>query len=229
MSSLQIGDLTITLTRKNIKNLHLRVYPPDGVIKISAPQRLAETEIRAFVVAKLPWIKKQQAKLRSRPRPEAKHYMAGEPHPFRGQLYPLEIAVATGTPHVRLTSTRLVLHIAPESIETQRAELLNCWYRTQLKTLIPPLIDHWQPRLGVEVSEWRIKRMKTRWGTCNIAARRIWLNLELIKYSDRALEYVVVHEMIHLLERNHTARFYALMDQFLPDWRMCRELLNNQS
>ncbi|MEM8639084.1 MAG: SprT family zinc-dependent metalloprotease [Cyanobacteria bacterium P01_G01_bin.54] len=229
MSSLQVGDLTITLTRKNIKNLHLRVYPPDGAIKISAPRCLTDAEICAFVLAKRSWIEKQQAKLNCQPTPATKHYLAGEQHPFRGRWYPLEMLNPSGQtlrkPYICLTPTTIALHIDPKSNLEQRADLLQRWYRAQLKTLIPPLIAEWQPRLGVEVRQWRIKRMKTRWGTCNIAARRIWLNLELIKYGDRALEYVVVHEMIHLLERGHNARFYGLLDQFLPDWRSGEQLL----
>ncbi|NEO87132.1 MAG: M48 family metallopeptidase [Spirulina sp. SIO3F2] len=219
MPQIQVGDLAIAVTRKNIKNLHLRVYPPHGEVKISAPRQMSEATLREVIQAKLPWIEKQQAKLRNQTLPIPQHYCSGEFHRFRGQAYPLQVLPTMGAPWAQLTDDILELHIAAKSTLEQRQQVLNYWYRSQLKLRVPPLLAQWQPIMGVTVQEWRIKRMKTRWGTCNIQAQRIWLNLELAKHSDRTLEYVLVHELTHLLERLHNARFHQLLDQFLPDWR----------
>lgn len=178
-----------------------------------------DATLHQFVQAKLPWIEKQQAKLRRRTEQAPQQYCSGERHSFRGQAYPLQVMNTMGKPWVQLTHDSIELYIAAESTASQRQQLLNHWYRCQLKLLIPSLLAQWQPIVGVTVREWRIKHMKTRWGTCNIPAQRIWLNLELAKHSDRALEYVVVHELTHLLERLHNDRFHGFLDQFLPDWR----------
>jgi hypothetical protein len=229
MQELHIEDLAIAITRKNIKNLHLKVYPPDGEVKVSAPYHLDERELRIFVASKLSWIRQQQEKFKGQEPPSIPQYRSGELHWFRGQEYPLAIVSATPcfpAGHVRLHNQALEVYIKLGSPTAQCQQFLRAWYREQLKLAIAPLIKLWEPRLGVQVWEWRIKRMKTKWGTCNISAHRLWFNLELAKVSDRALEYVVVHEMTHLLERLHNARFHTLMDHFLPDWQSRREELN---
>jgi predicted metal-dependent hydrolase len=220
--------ITVSVVRKRIKNIYLRVYQPHGRVQVSAPKSASDAEVRSVVVERVDWIKRQQARIAANPRPTKPRIATGETHYFLGQAHRLEVIDHTGRSRVlRTDDGRLELHIKSRSSFAEREKLLECWYRRQLKAIMPSLIEKWQPLLNVRVAEWGVKRMKTKWGTCNIKARRIWLNLELIKRPAECLEYVVVHEMIHLLERYHNARFYGFMDQFLPEWRQHQHELNS--
>ena len=224
---MQVGNLAIEVVKKDIKHLHLRVYPPDGRVRITAPRRLDEATIREFATAKLDWIEQSQAKLRARPQPSPQLYVSGESHYFQGDRYLLKVIYHAAPPKVVICNqTELKLYVRHGSIQEQREQVLTKWYRQQLKAQIPPLIAKWERVIGVKIDDWGVKKMKTRWGTCNTRAKRIWLNLELIKYSPQLLEYVVVHELVHLLERNHGDRFQAYMTKFIPNWRSYDDELN---
>lgn len=215
------------VVRKDIKNLHLGVYPPNGRVRVAAPLRVSDSAVRLAVVSKLGWIKRQQAGFASQERESEREMVSGESHYYLGRRFRLRVVPNDGTTKVVLRGrSYLELHVAPDLTPRQREQALQRWYRRRLRELIPPLIAKWQPLLGVEVAEWGIKKMKTRWGTCNVEARRVWLNLELAKKPLACLEYILVHEMVHLLERYHNERFLELMDKLLPQWRLHREELN---
>ena len=222
---IQLESITIHVELKNIKNIHLRVYPPDGRVGISAPWRTDLGKIRSFASSKLGWIKNQQEKIRNYCQTAPSEYCTGEIHSCWGQKYRLQVIEGDGSPQATLAGDVLELHVRPGTIAEKRREILDAWYRTELKKAIPPLIASWEKQLGVTVAEFGIKKMKTKWGTCNYGARRIWLNLELAKKPPSCLEYIVVHEMAHLLEPNHGKRFKALLDYHLPRWRLIKEEL----
>ncbi len=226
-TTIVVDGITVKVVRKAIKNVHLRVYPPEGRVRVSAPTALSDDAVRQVVAAKLDWIRKQQARLAGREQQSAPQYVSGERHEYGGRRYVLNVVYRDGPPAVRLRDgTTVDLCVRPGSDAAQRERVLLGWYRAQLRELIPPLIARWEPILGVQVAEWGVKAMKTRWGSCNTQARRIWLNLDLVRKPPSYLEYVVVHEMVHLLERGHGPRFRALMDRFLPGWRETRKALN---
>jgi len=223
---MNINGITVELVRKPIKNLHIRLYPPDGSrILVSAPKRMSLTAVRQAVIDSLDWIRKHQQKLSTRHQPPPPSYGTGETHYFLGSCHRLTILPHHGRPAVVQQHGTLEMLIHPDMPLEYRESLLYEWYRTQLKGIIPDLLTRWQQIIGVQVAEWRLKRMKTRWGTCNPKARRIWLNLELAKRPLHCLDYVIVHELVHLLEQSHNARFTVLMDQFMPLWRQHREEL----
>lgn len=222
-----VNGLPVSIVRKAIKNLHLGVYPPDGRVRVAAPLAVSDEAVRLAVIGKLGWIKRQRAKFQAQPRQSRREMVRGESHYFLGQRYRLRVIHGQGAAKVVLRRpSALELHVRPEATIEQRERLLQRWYREQLKQLIPPLIEKWQTILGVEAADWGIKKMKTKWGTCNIEARRIWLNLELAKKPVQCLEYIVAHELVHLIERHHNERFVALMNQYLPQWQLHREELN---
>ena len=218
-----VDGVVVEVVRKNIKNLNLSVYPPDGKVRVSAPRRISDATVRQVILERMGWIKSQQAWFASHAQRATPRYISGEKHDYLGHTYLLQVMDGAWRPKVSLHGERLKLHVPGGSSEALRAQALEAWYRAQLKLLIPPLIARWEPVMGVQVAEWGVKRMRTKWGTCSIRARRIWLNLELIKLPPEYLEYVVVHEMNHLLERLHTPRFKALLDQFMPGWRDLRQ------
>lgn len=222
-----ISGIAIQVVRKEIKNLHLGVYPPGGRVRVAAPAGMSDDAIRLAAISRLSWIKKQQARFAGQERQSAREYVSGESHYYQGNRYLLDIIYHDGPPAVAVRNlTTLELVVRTGSDTARRERVLLDWYRAQLKEMIPPLITQWEAIMGVQVAEWGIKRMKTLWGACNSDARRIWLNLELIKKPAGCVEYIVVHEMAHLLERRHNDRFVALMDASLPQWRHHRELLN---
>ena len=228
VTQLHCNDLVVEVAQKNIKNLHLRVYPPHGQVRVSAPKTMALDTIQVFVTSRLDWIKKQQIKIAAQ-KPEApKKFVTRESHCFRGERYQLNVIETSRAARVELNHGMIDLYVRPGSSMEKRGALLDAWYRQQLKQALPPLIEKWEKIMEVKVDEFGIKKMKTRWGTCNPNAKRIWLNLELVKKPDDCLEYVVVHEMVHLLERSHNSRFVALMDQFLPQWKSYKDDLNRQ-
>lgn len=227
-SQITVDDIDVQIIRKKIKNLHLRVYPPDGCVRVTAPLCIKDEEVRFAIMKRFDWIKKQQLRLSHYPKLKPCEMISGESHYYLGEPYSLEVIEGKGKHEVVLNDSSLLLYVRANTNMDKRMLVLNEWYRQELKALIPALIQKWQPIMAVKVDDWRIKKMKTRWGTCNISAHRIWLNLELIKKPMACLEYVLVHEMVHLLERNHTQKFKAYMDEFLPDWRLQDEYLKNE-
>ncbi len=224
---LTVNRINVEVIRKDIKNLHLGVYPPNGRVRVAVPLAVSDEAVRLAVVDKLSWIKRQQAKFIAQARQSQRAMVSGESHYFLGRRYRLRVLEHQGAGKVMLRNkTILELHVKMETSAEQREKVLYHWYREQLKQLIPPLLEKWQPLLGVEVSAWGVKKMKTKWGACNTQARRIWLNLELAKKPVQCLEYIVVHELVHLLERHHNERFTAMMDQHLSNWRVSRDELN---
>lgn len=224
---MKIGDLIIDVVKKDIKNLHLAVYPPDGRVRIASPLKLDDETIRLFAISKLGWIKKKQAKFQAQPRQSPREYVSGESHYFKGDRYLLNVIYHQAAPKANLRNkTYLDLYVRHGSIREQREQVLTNWYRQQLKAELPILIAKWEKIIGVSVNDWGVKKMKTKWGTCNIEAKRIWLNLELIKKPQHCLEYIIVHELVHLLERKHGDRFKAYMSQFMPNWSSYKEELN---
>jgi predicted metal-dependent hydrolase len=224
-----VSGLRVQVFRKGIKNLHLGVYPPHGRVRVAAPLRVSDGAVRMAVIGKLGWIKRQRARFEAQPRQSAREMVSGESHYFLGRRYRLRVVKHNVVAHVELRNkSKLELHVRPETEAGQRNRILNQWYRKRLKELIPPLIEKWQAALGVEAAEWGVKKMKTRWGTCNTEARRIWLNLELAKKPVQCLEYIVAHEIVHLIERNHNDRFVGILNLRLPQWRQCRAKLQSE-
>lgn len=221
-----VGGISVEVVRKDIKNLHLGVYPPHGRVRVAVPLVVSDEAVRLAVIDKLGWIKRQKNKFSEQPRQSRREMVSGESHYFRGQRYRLNVVYQKGPARVALRNKRTIdLFVREGSDTAQRERTFLAWYRQQLKALIPSLIEQWETIIGVKVAEWGVKQMKTKWGTCNIEAGRIWLNLELVKKPVQCLEYIIVHEMVHLLERRHDERFMALMDQFMPQWRLYREEL----
>lgn len=225
--SITVSGIRVEIDRKDIKNLHLGVYPPNGRVRVAAPLKVSDDAVRLAVVGRLAWIRRQQARFQAQPRQSEREMVSGESHYFLGARYRLRVIEGDGPSRVELRGkTVLTLHSRRDATAAQRADVLHRWYRGRLRPLVAPLVEKWQDALGVTVAEWRIKRMKTKWGSCTIPARRIWLNLELAKKPPRCLEYIVVHELVHLLERHHGERFVRLMDEHLPLWRQYRDELN---
>lgn len=226
MERLQLGDIVINVEQKDIKNIHLSVYPPSGTVRIAAPLRTDLDTIRVFALSKLNWIRKQQIKLRGQDREKSRDILNRESHFFNGKRYLLKIIEVKAPPKVELKHRTLILYVRPGTSTKKRQTIIDEWYRAHLKLVVPALIDKWEKKLNVKVNEFGIKKMKTKWGTCNREAKRIWINLELAKKPSELLEYIVVHEIVHLLERNHNDRFIAYMNEYLPNWRLYREELN---
>ena len=227
--TLDIQELSVDVRHKQIKNLHLSVYPPDGQVRVSAPTYMSSESVRLAVINKLSWIRRQQRKYQAQERQSEREMVSGESHYYQGQRYLLNVVENQAPPEVHLRNSReLELKVRPGTDRDKREAILNEWYRARLKEQIPPMIKKWEAVVGVKVADWRVKRMKTRWGTCNVLDRRIWLNLELAKKPPTCLEYIIVHEMVHFLERHHNERFIGLMDQFMPKWRLYRDELNRE-
>ncbi len=221
VETLEVNGIAIAVQRKAIKNINLKVHPPDGRVSITAPIHADLARVRQFAESKVGWIEKKRAKCRLQQPPEPRQYIAGETHYYRGQPCCLQVHSTAGKQRVELQDPD-VLHLYTRSPATaaDREQVLYGWYRQQLKAIAPALIKKWEPIMDVQVNEVRVKRMKTRWGTCNIQKRRVWLNVELMRSPPHCLEYVVVHEMVHLLERLHNDRFHRLLGQFLPTYKM---------
>ena len=223
---IQVGDLWIQVTRKNIKNVHLSVYPPDGRVTLSAPADTRLDAARAYAVSKLGWIRRQQKRLRQQVREPRRQYVTRESHYLWGRRYLLAIEESNTSPCVVLDHKRITLHVRPGSSRDKRAEVLHEWHKRQLHDVVPGLIEKWESRIGVTVAGYYLQRMKTKWGSCNPGARTIRLNTELVKKPRDLLEYVVVHEMVHLLEPVHSDRFITLLSQHCPAWQEARLELN---
>ena len=214
------------VVRKRVKHLRIAVYPPDGRVRVSAPTHVDDEVVRAAVVARIDWIRRHRARLGELEPPAPLQIVTGERHWVGGRAYRLRVTERPGAPGVGLDGETLELRVRPGSDRARRTAVLEGWYRERLRGQVMELVAAWEPRMGLSVGEIGIRRMTTRWGSCNVRAGRIWLSLELAKRSAACVEYVVVHEMVHLLERRHDARFYGFMDGFLPGWRRLREELN---
>jgi predicted metal-dependent hydrolase len=221
-----LGNIAVDVMFKDIKNIHLSVYPPEGKVRISAPRRMSLDTIRVFAISKLAWIKQQQKKLQAQERETPREYLDRESHYVWGKRYLLAISECDQVPSVELSHTHMVLRVRPSTDEAKRQAIVEAWYREQLKQAVPPLLDRWEPVLGVKIDRLFVQQMKTRWGSCNPGNRSIRLNTDLAKKPPECLEYITVHEMAHLLEPTHNARFIALMEHFMPDWRLRRDMLN---
>lgn len=224
---IEIRGLSIEIVRKDIKHFYIGVHPPSGQVRVSAPLRLDDDAVRMAIISRLGWIRRKQTAFMKQERQSQREYVSGESHYFRGKRYRLKVTEQDRPPTVRLiNNTRIGLVVRPGTDRDKREAVLYEWYREHLRTQLPPLIAEWEQKIGLSVNEVRIKKMKTLWGSCNIEAKRIWLNLELAKKPKSCLVYVFVHEMTHLLERHHNDRFRELMDHFLPQWRTYRDTLN---
>jgi hypothetical protein len=214
------------LNRKAIKNLHISVLPPDGRVRVSAPESMTDTAVRMAVISRIPWIKKQQSDFAKQPRQSDREMVSGECHYLWGRRYRLNVIERVGKHEIKQGRGRLNLYVSSETTTENKALVLNSYYREVLKTRIDELLPCWERKIGVVAADWGVKKMKTKWGSCNTQAKRIWLNLELAKKPPECMEYILVHELVHLLERKHNERFKFYMDKFLPDWRERRDLLN---
>lgn len=225
-TTITLGNIVVDVVLKDIKNVHLSVYPPTGKVRISAPARMKVDTIRLFAISKLDWIKQQQQNLREQERETPREFVGRESHYVWGKRYLLDVIEKDAAPLVELKHRKMMLRIRPGSDEVKKQEILEEWYREQLKIAVPPLIAKWEPLLGVSVCGFIVRKMKTKWGSCSPSLKTIRLNTDLAKKPPECLEYITVHEMVHLLEPTHNHRFVTLMDQFMPRWRFCRETLN---
>jgi predicted metal-dependent hydrolase len=227
MEQITVSNISIDVIRKDIKNMHLAVYPPTGRVRIAAPLSMSEEAVRLFAISKLGWIKRHQRKFQKQERETPREYKERESHYFQGKRYLLRIKETRGAGYVDLKGkTYLDLYVKADATLEYKRNILNEWYREELKNLIPEIIEKWERKLKVSVNDWGVKQMKTKWGSCNIEEKRIWLNLELAKKPVHCLEYIIVHEMVHLLERHHNDKFLAYMDFYLPNWKHLKEELN---
>jgi len=226
VSQLKLGDIAVDVVFKDIKNVHLSVYPPTGRVRISAPSRMNLDTLRVFAISKIGWIRQQQKRLREQDRETPREYLERESHYVWGKRYLLRLVEADAAPVVELRHSRMILQVRPGTNDEEKHAIVEGWYREQIKEAAPPLIAKWERLMQVRVSRVFVQHMKTKWGGCNPAARSIRLNTELAKKPRECLEYIVVHEMAHLLEPTHNTRFIVLMDRFMPNWQLRRNQLN---
>lgn len=226
MVQLELGEVSVDVVTKAIKNIHLSVYPPTGRVRIAAPLNMKLETIRLFAISKLSWIKRQQSRVVCQHREAPREYLERESHYVWGQRYLMKMAVSSGSATVVLNHRQIVLSAPPNTREVQRGEVLDAWYRAQIRAAVPALLARWEPLMGVKANRVFVQRMKTKWGSCTPSTGSIRLNTELAKKPPDCLEYIVVHELAHLLEPTHNARFTALIDQLMPTWRLVRDQLN---
>lgn len=227
MSQIIINDLQVEIVRKKIKNLHLGVYPPDGRVRLAVPDQISDESIRLYLVGKLPWIRRRIAYFNEILRQSPREYVTGESHYFMGRRYLLDVVYKEAVPRVSFRNkTHIELSVRPDASFEKREEVMTEWYRAELKALLPELIEKWCEQMGVILNKWEVKRMKTKWGTCNAKAGRIWFNLELAKKPQRCIEYVIVHELAHLRFHKHDVHFREFLSLHLPNWEEIRKELN---
>lgn len=226
ITEMQIGDVAVDVMLKNIKNIHLSVYPPTGRVRISAPLNMNLDTIRIYAISKLPWIRKNQVKMLKQARETPREYLDRESHYVWGKRYLLQVTEVNTTQCITLKHRELVLNVRPETTLAQKRMLLDAWYREQIKEAAPLLIQKWEKLMSVTVSNFYVQKMKTKWGSCNVVSNNIRLNSELAKKPIEYLEYVIVHELVHLIEPTHNSRFVSLMEQFMPKWKAYRDQLN---
>jgi predicted metal-dependent hydrolase len=224
--TIRLGDIAIALKRKKIKHAHLSVHPPNGRVTLVTPKGTRPEVARAFAASKLGWIRDQQAKIRGQARETPRQFVERESHYLWGRRYLLSVREDEAKPAVHLDHRRIVLTIRPGSSRAKRGSVMHEWHKSLLHDAVPELIQKWESRLGVEIAGYFLQRMKTKWGGCNTRARNIRLNTELVKKPKDLLEYVVVHEMLHLIESTHSERFVELMSEHYPTWREAKAELN---
>lgn len=227
MSILRVGDLEVEVVKKNIMNIHLGVYPPIGKVRLSAPTSTNDEKIRLFIVSKLPWIRKNQRKFKDKERLTHPNFTSRESHYISGKRYLLEVDVnERNKNHVILGKNKIKLNLKELYPLEKRQEIFERWLRKNLRARIEPILQKWENRMGLFCSEWKIKKMKTKWGSCNKDAKRLWFNLELMKVDDACLEYVIVHELAHLKHKHHNKDFFNALSKFIPDWEYRKCILN---
>lgn len=225
---MEVSGLPITVVRKPIKNLHLAVYPPNGRVRIAVPRIIEDDAVRLAIISKLGWIRRQQKCFEDQPRQSVRELITGESHYYLGKRYLLDVEHTDQAPQIEIKNKKtLILRVASESTPEMKEELLNKWYRKQFRKILPSIIQKWEKKTELNVNTTGIKRMKTKWGSCNPKAKRIWLNLELIKKPLQCIEYIIVHEMVHFIEPTHNQNFVEHMDRFMPQWRTYKNELNN--
>jgi len=225
--TIRVSDVEVEVVRKDIRNAHLAVYPPNGRVRLAAPLAMSDEAIRLMAISKLAWIRKHRRSILAQPRETPREYVNGESHYYLGQRYLLRVEEHYGRQFLELRGKeRMVLHVHPGAPVASRARVFREWYRERVKQLAAPLLAKWQETIGVEPATWGVKVMRTKWGSCNHRRGTIWLNLELARKPHECLEYIIVHELVHLLEHTHNDRFVAYMDHFMPQWRSHREVLN---
>jgi predicted metal-dependent hydrolase len=218
-SKMRVSNLMVDTVKKDIKNMHLGVYPPQGRIRVAAPLKTSDDAIRFFVISRMPWIKQQQQKFSNQERESPREYVSGESHYFLGRRYRLNVISTNERPKVEIRrTTHIDLCIRPSTTVQKRKAIFDEFYRSELRKVIQALVKRWEGKVGFQVSEVRIRKMKTRWGTCNAKDRRIWLNLELAKKPLQCIDYVFAHELGHLSEKRHSRRFIQFLDSVLPNW-----------
>ena len=227
MPFIKISDLDIEILHKEIKNMHLAVYPPNGRVRLAVPKCVDDETIRLYVISKLGWLKQQIKDFEKQERQSKREYISGESHFFLGHRYLLNVIQQKETKIEIRNKTHIDFYIREDSTAEQRERMMTEWYRKQLKEMIPPLLDKWQTKIGVDVDNWEIKQMRTLWGNCNVSSKKILFNLELAKRPRHCIEFIVVHELIHLLEPVHGDKFAALMDKYLPQWKAHKQELNS--
>ena len=224
---LEVRGIPVQVVRKRIKHMHIGVYPPQGRVRVSAPLSVDDDSVRLAVISRLSWIRAKRAEFAAQERQVQREFVSGESHYFEGRRYRLDVDESDELPSVSLLNNQWMrLQVRPGAHRDAREATLDKWYRHTLRERLPALIEKWQPVVGEHIEDVRIKKMKTRWGSCNVEARRIWLNLELAKKPPECVEYVLVHELAHLIERRHNTRFHDLMNSFMPTWRLRRDDLN---
>ncbi len=226
VAKIDLGEIAVEVVKKDIKNIHLRVYPPTGKVRISAPLRMNAETIRIFLISKLGWINKQQKKLREQQRETPREYLDRESHYVWGQRYLLQVTEVDAAPAVELKHNKMLLRVRPGTSQDKKQTIVDEWYRARIKKAVPSFIAKWEPLMGVKVDRLFVRKMKTKWGSCTPHSKSIRLNTNLAKKPPECLEYVVVHEMVHLLVHDHGDRFTTLMYRYLPGWRVIRQTLN---
>jgi predicted metal-dependent hydrolase len=226
MKQITVSNITIDVIKKDIKNIHLAVYPPTGRVRIATPMKTSDESIRLFAISKLGWIKKHQRNFNKQNRLPVKEFINRESHFYLGKRYLLNVVENEGKPSIKLHHRKIEVLVRSASSSEVKDLLLTNWYRNQLKLLIPPLISKWEKILNVKVNHWGVRKMKTKWGSCSVESQRILLNLELIKKPVACLEYIIAHELVHLLERHHNERFLAILSKHLPNWKFLKQELN---
>ena len=224
VSKIVIENIPVQVEKKHIKNMYIHIKSRDGAVKITAPVSAADEEIRKFAVLKISWVKRRLKKIAEKPRPAEQNYESGETLWLLGKQYLLNVQHGSVN-KVFVKESEIILQIRNNTAKPRRAKIIEEWYRSVLKKIVPIMLEKWEKTIGVKTAEWRIQNMRTKWGTCNIAARRIVLNLELAKKAPAYLEYVLIHELLHLLEKSHNAKFKSRMDKFCPGWRQLRKTL----
>lgn len=223
---IEVGELVVDVVRKDIKNVHLSVHPPTGRVTISAPAHLNLDTVRVFAIAKLPWIRQQQKKLLQQERETVREYLDRESHYVWGERYLMKVVERDAPPAISLMPNQILFQARPDVSQERKQEIMDGWYRGLIRDALPDLLSAWEPIVGVKPQRIHVQRMKTKWGSCNPATGSIRLNTDLAKKPRDCLEYILVHELVHLLEPTHNARFVALMDQFMPKWKSYRDLVN---